>query len=69
MNAAGSWVSGGRIWLTKGFSTGSAGLIRTIQMFSGGHWVAASFCLVATIGWIVQGVGLAFYYRQVSETG
>lgn len=46
-------------------STGSAGLIRTIQMFSGGHWVAASFCLVATIGWIVQGVGLAFYYRQI----
>ncbi|TFK76382.1 scamp-domain-containing protein [Pluteus cervinus] len=46
-------------------STGSAGLIRTIQMFSGHHWVAAVFCLIATIGWTLQGVGLAFYYRQI----
>jgi hypothetical protein len=46
-------------------STGSAGLIRTIQMFSRHQWVAAVFCLVATIGWIIQGAGLGFYYRQI----
>ncbi|CAK5277673.1 unnamed protein product [Mycena citricolor] len=41
-------------------STGSAGLIQMIQI-----WVAAVFCLIATIGWTVQGLGNAFYYRQI----
>ncbi|KAK0483695.1 scamp family-domain-containing protein [Armillaria novae-zelandiae] len=46
-------------------STGSAGLIQTIQMFVNHHWAAAILGLVATIGWIVQGLGNAFYYRQI----
>lgn len=46
-------------------STGSAGLIQTIQMFSQGHWAAGILGAIATIGWSLQGVGNAFYYRQV----
>ncbi|KAF8651446.1 hypothetical protein AX16_004745 [Volvariella volvacea WC 439] len=46
-------------------STGSAGMIQMIQMFSRAHFVAGAFSLVATIGWIIQGVGNAFYYRQI----
>ncbi|THU89532.1 scamp-domain-containing protein [Dendrothele bispora CBS 962.96] len=46
-------------------STGSAGLIQTVQMFANHHWVAAVLGLVATIGWILQGVGNAWYYRQI----
>lgn len=34
-------------------------------MFVGHHWAAAVLALVASIGWIVQGLGHAFYYRQV----
>jgi hypothetical protein len=29
------------------------------------RWIAAVFCTVATVGWTVQGLGNAFYYRQV----
>ncbi|RDB21116.1 Secretory carrier-associated membrane protein 2 [Hypsizygus marmoreus] len=46
-------------------STGAAGLIRTIQMFSKHYWAAAVLGLVATIGWTIQGLGNAFYYRQI----
>jgi hypothetical protein len=46
-------------------STGSAGLIQTIQMFSQGHWAAGILGTIATVGWSLQGVGNAFYYRQV----
>ncbi|KAF7304814.1 Secretory carrier membrane protein 2 [Mycena kentingensis (nom. inval.)] len=46
-------------------STGSAGLIQTIQMFAGHHWAAAVLCTVATVGWTVQGLGNAFYYREI----
>ncbi|EIN07304.1 scamp-domain-containing protein [Punctularia strigosozonata HHB-11173 SS5] len=46
-------------------STGSAGLINTIQMFIKHSWVAAILGLIASIGWIVQGLGNAFYYRQI----
>jgi len=46
-------------------STGSAGLIQTIQMFARGSLAAAILGLIATIGWIVQGLGNAFYYRQI----
>lgn len=35
-------------------------------MFAGHHWVAAILGLVATVGWTLQGLGNAFYYRQVS---
>ena len=36
-----------------------------IRLFTGHHWVAAVFALIATIGWTVQGVGNAYYYREV----
>ncbi|KAG8902956.1 Protein phosphatase PP2A regulatory subunit B [Tulasnella sp. 403] len=45
-------------------STGSAGLIQTIQAYSQDHIVAGVLGTVATVGWVVQGLGLAFYYRQ-----
>lgn len=51
--------------LTLNFSTGSAGLIQTIKAFSQPSLPAAIVGTVATVGWVVQGVGLAFYYRQV----
>ncbi|KAF8964054.1 scamp family-domain-containing protein [Flammula alnicola] len=45
--------------------TGSAGLIQTIRLFSDHHWVAAVFALITTIGWTVQGVGNAYFYREI----
>ncbi|KAF8163349.1 scamp family-domain-containing protein [Crassisporium funariophilum] len=45
--------------------TGSAGLIQTIRMFSSHTWAAAVIGLIATIGWSVQGLGLAYYYREI----
>lgn len=47
-------------------STGSAGLIQMIQMYARGAIVAGVLGTVATVGWVVQGVGNAFYYREVS---
>ncbi|CAA7271655.1 unnamed protein product [Cyclocybe aegerita] len=46
-------------------STGSAGLFLTIRFFSNRHWVAAVFGVIATVGWSVQGVGNAYYYREI----
>ncbi|KAI0748152.1 scamp-domain-containing protein [Daedaleopsis nitida] len=46
-------------------STGSAGLIQTIQAFSKPSLPSAIIGTVATVGWVVQGVGLAYYYRQI----
>ncbi|KAG9318686.1 scamp family-domain-containing protein [Chiua virens] len=46
-------------------STGSAGLIQTIQMFSGGHWAAGVLGAIATAGWVLQCAGNAFYYRKI----
>jgi len=46
-------------------STGSAGIIQTIQRFSHGAVVAGIFGIIATVGWAVQGLGNAFYYRQI----
>jgi len=46
-------------------STGSAGLIQTIQMYSRHAIVAAILGTVATVGWTVQGLGNAFYFRQI----
>ncbi|KAI9571330.1 scamp family-domain-containing protein [Boletus coccyginus] len=46
-------------------STGSAGLIQTIQMYTQGHWAAGILGTIATVGWTLQGVGNAFYYRQI----
>ena len=47
-------------------STGSAGLIQTVQQYVKHSWVAAVLGTVATAGWVIQGLGNAFYYRQVS---
>ena len=46
-------------------STGSAGIIQTVQRFSHGALVAGILGIIATVGWAVQGLGNAFYYRQV----
>ncbi|KAL9715202.1 hypothetical protein Ac2012v2_001863 [Leucoagaricus gongylophorus] len=46
-------------------STGSAGLIQTIRMYIGHHWVAAILGTVATVGWTIQGVGNAIYFVQI----
>ncbi|TFY72661.1 hypothetical protein EVG20_g331 [Dentipellis fragilis] len=46
-------------------STGSAGLIRTIQMYTRPAIVAAILGTIATVGWTIQGLGFAFYYRQI----
>lgn len=48
-------------------STGSAGIIQTIRIFNSGHWVAGIFCIIATVGWTVQGAGNGWYYRQVTS--
>jgi len=45
--------------------TGSAGLIQTISMFAHHTWGAAIVGLIATIGWVTQGVGNLYYYRQI----
>ena len=34
-------------------------------MFVEGHIVAAIFCTIATVGWAIQGLGNAFYFRLV----
>jgi hypothetical protein len=48
-------------------STGSAGIIQTAQRFSHGAIVAGILGIVASVGWAVQGLGNAFYYRQVNS--
>ena len=47
-------------------STGSAGLIQTVQMYARGAIVAGVLGTIATVGWVIQGVGNAYYYREVS---
>jgi secretory carrier-associated membrane protein len=49
-------------------STGSAGLIQTVSMFSRGHIAAGILGVFATAGWTVQGLGNLFYYREVSHS-
>ncbi|KAB5596524.1 hypothetical protein CTheo_161 [Ceratobasidium theobromae] len=46
-------------------STGSAGLINTISAFSRGAIVVGVLGIIATVGWVLQGVGNAWYYRQI----
>ncbi|KDQ11744.1 hypothetical protein BOTBODRAFT_35175 [Botryobasidium botryosum FD-172 SS1] len=46
-------------------STGSAGLIQTISLFSKGHIVGGVLGIIATVAWAVQGLGNLFYYRQI----
>jgi hypothetical protein len=47
------------------YSTGLAGLINTIQMYTRPAIVAAILGTVSTVGFILQGVGLAYFYHQV----
>jgi hypothetical protein len=46
-------------------STGSAGLINTVSAFSRGAIVVGVLGIIATVGWTLQGVGNAWYYREV----
>lgn len=49
-------------------STGGAGLIATIRSFSKGGVlaiIAGVISAIALTGWVIQGVGNLFYYRQV----
>ncbi|PWZ00169.1 scamp-domain-containing protein [Testicularia cyperi] len=46
-------------------STGSAGLINTIQSYSEGKLVAAILGTVATVGLALQGLGNMWYYRMI----
>ncbi|KAF9564597.1 scamp-domain-containing protein [Agrocybe pediades] len=56
------------LYMIIGFQgTGSAGLIQTISAFSHHFWVAGALGLVATVGWTVQGVGNAYYYRLIYQ--
>ncbi|KAH7107542.1 scamp-domain-containing protein [Auriculariales sp. MPI-PUGE-AT-0066] len=45
-------------------STGSAGLINMITMYNHDALVAGILGTVATVGWTLQGVGLAWYYLE-----
>lgn len=49
-------------------STGLAGLINTIQMYSRGSIVAGVLGTITSVGWILQGAGIGFFYRQVGTT-
>lgn len=53
--------------LRQSGSTGSAGLIQTVSMYSRGALAAGILGTIATVGWTLQGVGNAFYYWQVRE--
>jgi len=46
-------------------STGSAGIIQTIRMFSQHHLAAGILGIFPSVGWVIQGAGNAFYYRQI----
>ncbi|EPQ25905.1 uncharacterized protein PFL1_06578 [Pseudozyma flocculosa PF-1] len=46
-------------------STGSAGLLNTIQCFTNGRIVAGVFGALATAGFALQGLGNLWYYRLI----
>lgn len=50
------------------YSTGSAGLIQMIRRWSDKGWASAAVATVATVGWIIQGGGLGFYYMKVRRS-
>ncbi|KAI6018374.1 scamp-domain-containing protein, partial [Pisolithus marmoratus] len=55
-------------WFIGTPDSGIGGLIQTIQMYASGNWagyIAGIIGTVTTAGFAVQGVGLAYYYRQV----
>lgn len=46
-------------------SSGSAGLINLISRFAGGHIVAGVFCILATVGWALEGLAFLWMYKNV----
>ncbi|KAK4686601.1 secretory carrier-associated membrane protein, partial [Tremellales sp. Uapishka_1] len=46
-------------------STGSAGLINTISMFSQAHILAGVFGVISSVGWILQAAGGGLLYKRV----
>lgn len=46
-------------------STGLAGLINTIQMYSRGALVAGILGTISTLGWVLQFLGIGFFFRQI----
>jgi hypothetical protein len=55
------------IYLVLYCSSGAAGIIQTVGAFIGGHLIAGIFCAIAAAGWTLQGLGNAFYFRQVRQ--
>lgn len=45
--------------------TGCAGLLSMISLFNESHWIAGSFAVVSTVGFLLQGLGLLWYYRII----
>lgn len=45
--------------------TGCAGIVNMIDAFQGSHWAAGVLALVATIGFLVQGLGQLWFFRVV----
>ncbi|KAI0340088.1 scamp-domain-containing protein [Trametopsis cervina] len=44
---------------------GAAGIVQTIAAFVEHHIVAGIFSAIAAVGWVLQGLGNAFYFRQI----
>ena len=45
--------------------TGSAGLINTIHAFATGSIVTGVFGVLASVGWVMQFLGMLFEYRAI----
>ncbi|KAK4332875.1 SCAMP family-domain containing protein [Rhodotorula toruloides] len=45
-------------------SSGSAGLINLISRFAGGHIVSGVFCVLATVGWALEGLAMLWMYKN-----
>lgn len=46
-------------------SSGAAGLINLISRFATGHITAGIFCILATVGWAMQGLASLWMYKMV----
>jgi hypothetical protein len=46
-------------------SSGSAGIINCISRWADGSIVAGVFCILATVGWGLQGLAFLWMYKQV----
>ena len=47
-------------------SSGSGGLINLISRFASGSIVAGVFCILATVGWALEGLASLWMYKNVS---